>query len=328
VLRDLDTRERGVTFEAEVKSMRAPIRLLALGLSLSAAVASADLRAGSSIQDGGGFFSPAAITEGNHIVEEIRRGTRPPKGVTVVTVAKITPGRSPKEVADQLFRDESLDGLLVFAVKEPGRLEIVVGKRTEQRFTAADRDAMLGVMLERFKKKQFDEGLLAGLRFARDELLADFPAGGERAAAGGAPKEQATDRSAGGLPGWAWLLLIVGGVWLLIAFARTNREARASGAPASGGYPPQAGYGGGSFGRSLLGGLFGAMAGQWLYDRWTGHGDAWGSGGRDDDAYRRDDASDWSDRGDIGGSSGGDFYDSSDSGGGDSGGDDSGGGDF
>jgi uncharacterized protein len=308
--------------------MRAPICLLALALSLSAAVASADLRAGSSIEDGGGFFSPAAITDGNRIVDEIRRGTRPPKAVAVVTVAKVTSSRSPKEAAEQLFHDRSLDGLLVFAVRDPGRLEIVIGEHTEQRFTAADRDEMLSLMLERFKKKQFDEGLVAGLRFARNELLADFPAAREGAPAGGAPKEHATDRSAGGLPGWAWLLLIVGGVWLLIAFARRNREAPGPGAPVSGGYPPQSGYGGGGFGRSLLGGLFGAMAGQWMYDRWTGHGDSWGSGGRDDDAHRRDDASDWSDRGDVGGSSGGDFGDSPDPGGGDFGGDDSGGGDF
>ena len=312
--------------------MRARIAAFAGVLLLSAAVAGAELRAGSAIEDGGRFFSPAAIEEGNRAVEQIHRETRPPKDVAVVTVTKVGSGvGSPRELAESLFRERQLDGLLIFAVKEPGHLEVVVGRHTSERFTLADRDQLVSAMLDRFKKKQFDDGLLAGLRVTRDKLVAAFPASGERAAARGRPHGELVDQRASGLPPWAWLLIIGGGVWIVVALVRASRQAQAPGAPpAGGGYPPSygyGGYGGGGFGRSLLGGLFGAMAGEWLYDRMSGRGESMAYGDREDAGYRGDDPSNWSDRGDVGGSSGGDFGDSS--GGGDfGGGDDSGGGDF
>jgi uncharacterized membrane protein YgcG len=313
--------------------MRSRIATFAVFVLLSAAVAGAELRAGSAIEDGGHFFSPAAIAEGNRIIEEIHRETRPPKDVAVVTVTKLGSGvGSPRELAEHLFRERSMDGLLVFAVKEPGRLEVVVGRHTAERFPVADRDEMVPVMLDRFKKKEFDEGLLAGLRFAREKLVAAFPAAGERVAARGAPHGELVDQRGGGLPAWAWILILLAGVWVVMAIVRASRQPQVPGAPPAGGaYPPSYGYGGGGFGRSLLGGLFGAMAGQWLYDRMTGRDETLAYGGRDDDALRGDSRSDWNDRGDVGGSSGGDFGDSSDSddsGGGDFGGNDSGGGDF
>src|SRR5438105_3606355 len=188
--------------------MRGRVGMLAIVSLLSAAIGEADLRGGSSIEDGARFFSPAAIAEGNRIIEEIHRETRPPKDVAVVTVTKLGSGvGSAKELAEHVFRDRSMDGLLIFAVKEPGRLEVIVGRRTDERFTAADRDELVRVMLDRFKRKEFDGGLHAGLLFARQKLVAAFPAGGDRPAARGAPRDVAVDRPAGGLPAWAWLLI-------------------------------------------------------------------------------------------------------------------------
>jgi uncharacterized membrane protein YgcG len=308
----------------EVTPMRARIGLsiiAVLAVLLSVATARAELRGGSSIEDGAGFFSSAAIAAADRIIDEIRRDTRPSKGVTVVTVTKLGAGTgSPKELAERLFRERSIDGLLIFAVKDPGRLDVVVGRRTEARFNAADRDELVAVMLERFKKKEFDAGLLAGLRFGREKLVAAFPADG-RPAAQGAPRAVASDQ--GGLPAWMWIVIIAGGAWLMISLARASRQRAGMDAPASGGYPPYS-AGSGGFGRSLLGGLFGAMAGSWLYDQFSGRGES-SAYDRRDDTFGGGDASD---HGDVGGSSGGDFFDSSDSGGGDFGGGDSGGGDF
>ena len=74
---------------------------------------------------------------------------------------------------------------------------------------------------------------------------------------------------------------------------------------------------------SLLGGMFGAAAGMWLYDQFSGnHGNAWGA----DQDNRSGGSTGFSgqdtDYSGTGGDFGGDF------GGGDSGGDASGGGDF
>jgi uncharacterized membrane protein YgcG len=305
--------------------MRQPVTLaFAVVLVLSAATLRA---AAPSIDDRGGLFSPSAVDEGNRIVDEIHRQTRPPKNVAVVTLSELPPGvTSAKELAEQTFRERSVNGLLVFAVKNPGRLEVVVGRRTEARFAAADRDELVRVMLDRFKRKKFDDGLLEGLRFAKTKLVAAFPTGEDRSlgAASSSHELESPSRRGGGIPPWAWVLIIGAGVWILLTVARAARQPYDSSAPSAGGYPPSSGYGG--FGRSLLGGLFGAMAGEWIYDRLSGRGEPMAYDRRDDVLGDR---SDLNDDGDVGSSGGGDWGDSSDSGGGDfGGGDDSGGGDF
>jgi uncharacterized protein len=135
--------------------------------------------------------------------------------------------------------------------------------------------------------------------------------------------------------GWIVLAAIVFlGFWLVMTIFRAIGRGLGGGGPAGPGGPGGYGYGGGGRGffSSMLGGIFGAAAGTWLYDsfRGGGHSNAWGdsqnpnSFGSNDAAPPGDEpgAGDFS--GDPGGG-GGDF--GGDSGGGDSGGD-SGGGDF
>lgn len=183
----------------------------------------------------------------------------------------------------------------------------------------------------------------------------------------------------GSMLGWLLLIgLILLGVWVVRAIFRAITGAGRGygpgpgmpagqgmpGAYGSGGYGPAgygpAGYGGGGFLSNLMGGMFGAAAGNWIYDSFFrgggGGGSGWGSGtsygtgpsdppinddagsgdfsgpdtggGGDFDAGSQAEADDGSTSFDGGG--GGDFGGGGDSGGGGdfSGGDSGGGGDF
>ena len=69
-----------------------------------------------------------------------------------------------------------------------------------------------------------------------------------------------------GVGGWICLgLCVLLGVWLVIGIIR----AFTGGGGGGGGYGGGGG-GGGGFGSSLMGGLFGAMAGMWLYNSMFG----------------------------------------------------------
>jgi uncharacterized protein len=126
--------------------------------------------------------------------------------------------------------------------------------------------------------------------------------------------------------------IVIGGVIVFSLISRmfgAGRAGQGYGAGyGPGGYGPGPGYGVGGFMQSLTGGIFGAMAGHWLYDQFSGHhhqahaGDSTWSGS--DATGAGNDDGGFSGGTDFGG---GDFG-GGDSGGGDFGGGDSGGGDF
>jgi len=277
------------------------------------------------IEDRANIFSKSALAQGNQIVEAIYQETRPHKDVAVVTFEHLPAGiSSAEELAGRLFRERSVDGLLMLAIKDPGRLRVAVGRGTQAHFTTADRDQLVEVMLTHFRKKNFDEGLLAGLGFARSKLVSAFPlSGGSRASEDFESQEGARRLAepSRGLPTWLWAVIVFAGVWIVLAIFRSLSQPSA---PIGGTGPTPGGYGSsgyGGWGQSILGGLFGAMAGNWIYDQFSGRGggSAYGSLG---ERMSTDDSR--SDDGQVG-SVGGDDWQDSDR---DSGGDDTGGGDF
>jgi hypothetical protein len=149
----------------------------------------------------------------------------------------------------------------------------------------------------------------------------------------GSSNHVAAEHKGGGIGGWICMLIAIGlGVWLVIGLIRAFTGGGGGGGP-GGGY----GGGGGGFMTSLMGGMFGAMAGMWMYNNLMGghdyHNDAMagdnygsdgagntGDGNYDDGAAATD--GDW---GDGGGDAGGGDWGGDGGGGGDWGG---GGGDF
>jgi hypothetical protein len=286
---------------------------LALAMFLSAPVARAEIR------DGAKFFSADAVREGDQLIQQIRQ--RHGKDVVVETVPSM-PG-APADAAgrERFFQDETarrgkeagVNGLYILISRNPSSLYAGVDPQTQQNlFTLDDRARLRDVLQQHFKAKDFDGGLLAGLRLV-DETMAGHVGGknhgaagaagagatgagagsasssgsGSSSGAGGTPTNSPRPAGAGrgfGLGGWLCL-----GAAVLIGFAifRSMMARRQMMSQGFGGQPGQPGYGqpgygqpgygyppqqGGGFGRGILGGLLGGMAGGYLYDQMRGHG--------------------------------------------------------
>ncbi|WP_010584121.1 TPM domain-containing protein [Schlesneria paludicola] len=272
-------------------------------------------------------------------------------------------------------------GSLVLICKDPARIETwFSGRLANSGMTKADRQRVIDAAVSGMKSKDFDAALNDTVSKLGEVYAKLSPASRLRSDAGHReplpPTTSSTPaREAGPIHhaapikqvnsmGWIYVVGIVIAAIFAIRMLSGLFGSRGSGYPGGpgqpgmggyppGGYPPGGGYGqpgygggGGGFMRSAAGGLFGAVAGNWLYNAFGGQSaHAQGPMADGSDPLRgsrtlgggdqppgnsgwTDDGSSsgggWYDNGDSGG--GGDFG-GGDSGGGDSGGD-SGGGDF
>ena len=290
---------------------------LAVALLLGSVVARAERGA---IVDGGGFFSDAAKAEANRQLLEL--DARFKKEVVIETFkaipAEVSQGVNLQDRAavKRMFeawtlrqaRQQRVNGIYILLSKEPAHLQVVIGNETQRTlFTTKDRAVLLEVMLGKLRAKQPDDALLQGVSVIDSAMKSH----GLDRAPSPAQNPAAVEKAESGP--WDWVLAAGLGflvAWLVVGLMRSlfNR----------GGAGTSPGAGGG-FMTSLLGGLFGAAAGMWLYNQFSGPSGSEGESGANDDAG--------STRRDTDYSSSGDSF-SDDSGGGDSGGGDSGGGDF
>jgi uncharacterized protein len=272
------------------------------------------------IIDGGGFFSDFAKAEANRQLLEL--GLRFKKEVVIETFkaipAEVSQGVNLQDRAavNRMFevwtlqqaREQRVNGIYILLSKEPAHLQVIIGNDTQRSlFTTRDRTALIEVMLGKLRAKQPDEALLQGVSVIASAMKSHVM---DRA------QPHVQNRPAGEKEEpspWGWVLAAVVGflvAWLVIGLVRSMFSGGATGAtPGSGG----------GFMTSLLGGMFGAAAGMWLYDQFSGRSSY------DSDRGDYNDAG--STRRDTDYSSSGDSF-SDDSGGGDSGGGDAGGGDF
>lgn len=265
--------------------------IVAVGLLGRPAVAAAP-----HVADEAGLFSPDAVAKADKAVKELQRQYH--TQIVIETVAKIPAEFQTKlkeEGKEKFFRDwaaqraqsEADKGIYILICKEPGHVEALVDRASRQKvFTFSDRDRLVRTMLEAFRDKKFDTGLLEGVQLIADTVRAN---GGQPAPttqpAHSAPVPTNDGRGQSGqgsMMGWVCLgVAVLGGLWLVFAAVRALTGASRS-PPA--GYGPPGGYpqgaGGGGFMTSILGGLFGAAAGSWLYDSFfRGHGNSQAFGG-------------------------------------------------
>jgi uncharacterized protein len=331
------------------------------------------------VKDDAHFFSAGAVDKADQVIQEIK--DRYHKDLLIETVKTAPDERADKvkhmdrsererffaDWARERARREGINGVYVLICKDPGHVQVEVGNETKQKaFTTEDRDQLRDLFVRAFKANEHDKGLLDGVAYVRDTMKENLRERG--GAYAGGPVIGVPPGGGGGLHLGSWVLglLCLGVVGLLIVVALIRWLGRAGPGYGSGGYGPGGGYagpapgyggyggGGGGFLSSLFGGLFGAAAGNWVYDRFfrgssSNYGDGgWNAGApassRPDTSDRPD--TDYSGAGgdfDSGGSSGGDtggggelgsgdFYGGDgDTGGGDfggGGGDSGGGGDF
>ncbi len=251
------------------------------------------------------------------------------------------------DLAKSNARRSRVDGLYIFVNKSPHWLEIVANNKTDAVFPVEKRRELRQKITPEFKQGKFDEGILSGLTYIRDQFSRTLP-GRANAAPGNAVVKHVPEvaRTPKGEVNWAGIicfgLLALVVIWLVIGLIRAFTAPRGGYGGGGPGYAGGPGYGGGygggggGFMTGLFGGLFGAVAGNWLYHNMFGgggHSTSWGSQAYGGDASTNAAPDDYTstggswddnaggDQGGGGGDAGGDWG----GGGGDAGG---GGGDF
>lgn len=267
------------------------------------------LQAASAIQDNAGLFSAKALEQAAEAIKEIKRQTG--RDVNVETFASVPPAQrerigqmSPAEkrefyhswMVDRATASQS-NGIFILVSKSPGHVEVGHKKGLAGEVTESERTAIRSTMARHFSQKDFDGGLLAGIKAAGESLASTSGAAGSTARKSSPAdrhqvpatvpnhpaEEPVRNRAAGGFP-WG-TLLFVGGLlliaWIVIGFIRGlfSMGRRAVGMGRDPNSPPPMpqnspyGYGGGYGQRpgggmmgNILTGMFGAMAGHWLYD--------------------------------------------------------------
>jgi uncharacterized protein len=236
-----------------------------------------------------------------------------------------------KEVA----KDRGAKGIFVFISREGSHIHAIDDRQTDARrgFDDADLRRLQDKVAAGFIKaskledkdgpealKARDEALMDAVNFVIAELR-DTSAPDSSKGAVAANKSSGTGLSIGG---WICIgLSVLLGVWLIIGLIRAFTGG-GGGGYGGGGY---GGGGGGGFFSGLMGGMFGAMAGMYLYNQFMGSSVSdmsAGESGGGDTGNADTGAGDYGGGGDGGGTS----YDSGGDGAGGDWGGDTGGGDF
>ena len=351
----------------------------ALLLAAPAMVRAAD------ISDAAGFFSAKAVEDANVAIREIVKKTghdiRIETHATVPADKAAEVAKMDRKERESYMRKWTLErvdavketGALILITKDPAHIETwFSSKLKEAGLTQAERNQISETMLTGFRSKDYDGALKRTVtkfgevypkllrpksNFTTHERSTQVPAHVNHEPVQARPVAQSNWSSPMILLG-----MILAGIFVISMISRLfSRGANGYGPqgyqnPGMGGAPGYGGPGygapgygpaggGGGFMRGLAGGLFGAVAGNWLYNSMSGHSahaqDAWNNSGLGGGNQNIGDDGNsagggWSNDGDFG--AGGDFGGSDgggdfgggggDFGGGDFGGGDSGGGDF
>lgn len=310
-----------------------------VAMLLGASAAHADMGA---IRDNAAFFSARAKTEALRNIGEI--GRRFNKDLVVETFSEIPHdikqgvdlnnkaalSRLYEQWAEKQAKLQRVNGIYILLLKEPSHLQILVGNETQRNaFTLKDRDALVTLMLAKLRNKQNDDALLEGVNYVNATMRSHLPDRGRATATGRHVEAPSSSH-------WFLTIIVVAlVVWVVLRIlgAIFAGSGGGGGAYSGGQMAPGYGGGGGGFLTNMLGGMFGAAAGMWIYDQFSGRSSSssWGGGGdfdnRADSGFSGQDTDYSGSGGDFGAEDSG----GSDFGGGDSGsGDDSssGGGDF
>ena len=303
------------------------------------------LAGGGGVVDNGAFFSEQVKSDATKMIAEMERTLR--KDLAIETFREIPASvkegvnMQDKAAVGHMFqqwalkqaKQKGVNGVYVLLNKEPAHLEIGVGSDTQKvAFTLKDRDALVTLMLAKLRAHQNDDALRDGVNFV-SATMKSHTAGHARTGTAPVPVTSHPAQSSGSSSGWILKAVIVGlVVWLIIGVVRAIFGRMGGGATAG----QMGGGGGGGFMSSLVGGMFGAAAGMWMYDQFfSNHGSnsAYGADRNDasggDSGFSGQDSDYNTSGGDFGGSdsgsSGGDSGGGGDFGGG---GDSGGGGDF
>lgn len=278
--------------------------LLAIPAMLAAMLVAAPASAqAATIRDRAGMFSKDVVKKAQAQLEKIERASGVP--IVIETIDAIpglernAPKSRSREAIDSLaierdkaIRDEGI--YLLMSKRDHLMSHVLVRERLAHVLPIGKRDAIRDAFVEEFKKEGgYDAGLLNGVRAIEKALDGVSVGGAAGLAHGGAPLrvQHRADggRMAAGRSTFTTFLLIIVGIFGVLLLLRLigglfNRSAGPGypgqggmgmpgpgmgGGPGYYGSPGYGGRGGGIF-SSILGGLGGALAGNWLYDQFSG----------------------------------------------------------
>ena len=263
-------------------------------------------QAPATVRDEAGMFSRDAVKKAQAQLERIERATHIP--IVIETIDRF---RDSTRDASETEKRKAIDALAVrrdkairdegiyFLISKNDHLisNVLVRERLATLLPIEKRDAIRDAFIEEFKKDNFDGGLIQRCETIEQALEGRLSRAGASSGPGACQCrciEPPARRARGGHSTMGTFLLIILGIFGVLLFLRllgglfgrsagraTRPDGRNGNAPA--GHGPgrprllrwTAGYGGGE-GRLLLGhagGLGGALAGNWLYDQFSGrHG--------------------------------------------------------
>lgn len=220
--------------------------------------------------DGANILDARSKQQVQRIAADIEQMTG--KELLVVTVDKVQ-GTAPQH-AQQIFREQSLNGVLIYVAPHSHELGILPGNKTAQLFPRSVTGPIRQSMLEKFRQNDYSGGVVEGVQRVRS-VFADAPSADRGVSRTAVPAEERHDSSFSWLP----VVLLFGGILLAFSWLRRRRVSRSYGGgyrrpyPAGAGYPIAGGQGGGFF-SGVLGGLGGAMLGNAIYDHFRPHAGA------------------------------------------------------
>jgi uncharacterized protein len=313
------------------------------------------------IKDDAGFFSQKALDKANDRLADLKKAHG--KEVRIETI-KTVPGGNADEVAKmdraarekffaKLARDrataEHAKGIFILICKHPGHVQIEEDKETRnQGFGITEWAELRETLVAGLRHKEYDKALLDSVDYIAERMKNAKPHAERGAPATAAHRgdqhiarheNRDAEQPARRVGGMGWLGWVIVAVVILLGIRLIGALFSGFGG-GGGGYGPggYGGGGGGGFMGSLMTGMLGAFAGNWLYHQFfdtaaqAGTAGGFGDGDRGEAGDSTGAGEDWEGGGgdfdDQDKSDGGGDFDGGDSGGGDFGGGDFGGGDF
>lgn len=308
--------------------------LLALPLVLAASVSSAGA---ASIRDDARLFGAEAVRQAEATLSRIERENQ--LTTTIETVDSLD-GESVDDVALRHARRSGTQGIFILIAKQEKKIDVRSSRAYVRSFPSSRLGAIRNAFIRGFKTNDFDAGLTQGVETLATEVeSARAENGGVLRAPAGAPVPRGGPIRGRPRPGAFGVGSLLGiGLAIIAVLFVLRLLGGLMGGGYRGGYPGrggpmgmgqpgygQPGYGrGGGFWSSMFGGIGGALAGNWLYDQFSGrhHGSQYEGSSYEGSQDATGGGDDWS----SGGNASGDWGGGGDSGGGDWGG--GGGGDW
>ncbi len=160
---------------------------VALTLFVSLVVVQGVVAVAPKIKDEAKFFSADAIKKANKQIREIER--KYGKDLLVETLPAVPGDQAAKvkamsaEEREKFFHNWAADraeaavvnGVYIMVVKDPPHLEVVLTTKVRSSFSKEDFDKLRGMLLGKFRNKQFDEGLPEAVRLVEERFAATQP---------------------------------------------------------------------------------------------------------------------------------------------------------